>query len=222
MATTLVSIEQLAQHYARDDSLDIDTAASIGLAVTNKIYRGLISAFTWPEFLQTLAPTSSPTVSGTEEYAWAFASAVKMLDVRSVEVGSDASNTDMLLVLPAPTERLWNEAAKATNGQPVYYMRKNDSGTEKIFLRPIPGYGSATIQATGIIEPTALANGGSTTFDLLSADDAFALLIAADWLFHDMKAESASVLVQSAQKILSSIWGKESVTEEILFNIIGA
>jgi hypothetical protein len=222
MTTTLIEIQKLARHYARNNSLDIDDAASTGLAVTNKIYRGLISAFTWPEFLQTLPTTSTPTVSGTEAYAWAFASAVKMLDVRSVEVGSDASNTEMVLVMPAPTERQWNEAAKAKNGQPVYYMRKNDGGTEKIFLRPVPGYSTGIIQATGVIEPTALANGGSTGFDLLSTDDAFALLIAADWLAHDMDSAHAAVLVRSAQKILSSIWGKENVTEEILSNIIGA
>ena len=225
MASTLVAIEQMAKHYARDNSLDIDTASSIGLAITNRIYRSLVAAFPWPEFRQTLPTTSTPTVSGTESYEWEFSTTVgsgEFIDVRSVEVGSNASNTDMLLVIPAPTERAWSEAGKAANGQPVYYMRSNVTGEARINFRPVPGYNTGVIQATGTVEPYVLASGGTTGFALLATDDVLSMLIAADWLMHDGQEEAAGTLLKSAQQLLGSIWGKESVTSEILFNIIGA
>lgn len=220
MTATLTEIEALVQHYTRNKSRDIDSSAT-PLAVTNKIYRSLVASFPWPEF-KTTVNLSTSTTSGTEEYAWSFATSEKFLNVTSIEVGSDASDTQFLLMIPPTTERIWSEAGKAANGQPVYYSRKYISGSNVIALRPIPSYTAATIKVTGIYEPTALTEGGSTNFILTSADDALALLIAADWNIHDGFPDLVSANMSNAEILLKSIWGNEMVTREILYNLLGA
>ena len=77
MATTLANLENLVRHYSRDNDLDIDTAGSVALSVTNKIYRSLAAGFPWPEFTKTLplVSTSDATVTmadAVEKYIWKF------------------------------------------------------------------------------------------------------------------------------------------------------
>ena len=236
MATSLANLEKLVRHYARDDSLDIDTASSTALMVTNKVYRGLAAAFPWPEFLVTKkawATTTAyaATVIGQEKYKWIFESQpvsatsiahAYFTDVKAVEI----RETDPILLTMPSTERDWNLAKGASTAiaQPRMYKREYDTANTRdaISLRPLPSTADWSINVTGVKEPTVLTNGSTTEFLTASADDALALLIAADWNTHDMNSELAAVNLQNAQRILQTIWSKEQVTKEVLEKIIGA
>jgi hypothetical protein len=214
MSATVATIQSLVRHYSRDNSLDISTSAA-ALAVTNRIYRTLAAMFPWPELIETVSLGNMAT--GTEAYAWSK----DFLDVQAVEA-QNLSNEYCLLV-PPPSQTAWNEAGKSGSGMPVYYMRKYDAA-EYIYLRPIPGslIDEKALRVTGVIEPTALASSASTTrFTLSSADDAFAMMIAADWNIHDGAYDLARVNADNAVRSLQQIWDKESITSQILYKILG-
>ena len=217
MAKTLTQIETLVQFNARDDSIALTTDP--GLSIANSIYRAVASLLPWPEFRKTVSTTAT-TLTTTGNYAWVTTNVFG--DVRSVEVGATATDATFQLLVSPPTELDWNLASKQANTIPVYYVRHNTGGADKVELRPNPSYAGASIKVTGIVEPTDLVNGSSVTdFLTSSADDALAHLIAASFAVRDGFAPLAQVNTQRATEILQKIFGAEQVPAESIRNLTG-
>jgi hypothetical protein len=219
MAKTLAQIETLTRFFARDETLSLTNTT--GLIISNTLYRSLAASFKWTEFRQVHDLTTA-TTSGTGVYTWAFSGTPVFRDVTAVEVGSDASDTTFVLLIPAPSETVWAEVRNDANSIPAYYQRLNSAGTDQIELRPIPAYTSATIKVTGIIQPAEFTAGSSTTEFLQSTvDDALAHIIAASFSFRDGFEQLGAANIQAATSMLQSVLKGESVTTEIVRNIAG-
>ena len=216
MAKTLENIQIGARFNARSDELVISTG--YGLATFNSIYRKVCKALPWPELRYTQTATTS--VSGQAQYTWVTASVY--MDVVSVEVGSDASDTAMNLMIPPHSEHEWNEAAKDSSGVPVYYKRFSSALNNMIEFRPTLDYSSATIRATGTVQPTELSLVSDTTVFLTStADDVLEYVIAAEFLMSVGNSKQAEFNIATATKALRDIFGDELVPAELIKNIIG-
>lgn len=206
MASTLTNIEVLAQHEARDNNLDV-TAAGVYIANTNKIYRKFCGEFDWPEFYITIALTAT-LATGTEEYAWAFSGTPIFYRETAVEAESVASSGVYVLLDEPPNEAAWNMFSSGMSGVSKFYRRRDNSG-DKIAIRPVPSstQNGGAVKVTGYIEPTALANGSSTTeFLNASSDDAFAHLLAANWLMHDGNPQYAQAQISDAYQIVKNMF----------------
>jgi hypothetical protein len=221
MAKTLTQIQTSVRFYGRDENITLTTGT--GLVIANSMYRALASLLPWSEFRKT-TDLPATTTSGTGTYNWISATTAVYTDVKAFEIGNDASNTQYILQIIPETELEWNQASKDSNRIPSMYMRYNDAGTDKVEIRPIPNYSSATMKVTGITEPTALVNGSSTTeFLLSSADDALAHLIAAAYLERaGMGQNIVQANIQRATEILQSLFANEELPVESIRALAGA
>lgn len=216
MAKTLTEIETLVKFFARDDSITLTTDP--GLSIVNSIYRALASLLPWSEFRKTVSSTAV-TITGTNLYAWVTTNAFS--DVKSVEVETTATSSVFQRLVIPETEWDWNLAAQTANTRPVYYMRVNSSGN-KVEIRPAPDYSGGAIQVIGIVEPSDLTIGGSTTdFLLSSADDALAYIISASFAIRDGFGDLAQINTQRATEILQKIFSVEQVPKETINMLVG-
>lgn len=221
MAKTLTQIQTNVRFYGRDETIVLTTGT--GLVIANSMYRAVASLLPWSEFRKT---TNLPaaTTSGTGTYNWISTTTAVYTDVKAFEIGNDASDTQFVLQIVPATELEWNMAAKDSNRIPSMYVRFNDGGVDKVEIRPIPNYTSATMKATGITEPTALVNGSSTTeFLVSSADDALSHLIAAAYLERaGMGQNIIQANIQRATEILQTLFTNEELPIESIRAIAGA
>jgi len=238
MARTLTLIETGVQYLAKDTAIVLTTASSSALKAVNRIYRGLVLALPWGEYTQ--EDTSLTTTADTTRYTWP--STVVFADVKSIEILGDntqvhdtglglfdtvtyqAATTDYRTVHKPPTERDWVEAGqRPSQRSPEFWKMVNVSGVMKLELRPAPTTSSQTIRITGIIEPTELTAGSSTTLFLQSsADDALEHLIASDILMHDGMAQEGAQALQKGQGILQQLFTKDQVTMELVKEVVNA
>lgn len=220
MAKTLTAIQTLVRFNARDDSLDL--TVDPGLSITNAIYREVAAAFPWPELRKTVNLTAATTTS-SKFVSWANATSAVFTDVKGVEVETTATSSVFNLLNVPDTEWDWNLAGKATAGIPVYYKRVDNSGTQSVELRPQPSYATGVVRVIGIIEPTELTIGASTTLFLAStADDALAYMIAASFAVRDGFNDLVNINVQKATSALKQLFSKEQITQETVKQIVGA
>lgn len=179
MASLLSDIEKKVRALIGGDPVVLTLGP--GLEMVNMIYREMVSSAKWPEFRETYTVVAA-TTSGTEQYTWASA-APDFNGPVEIEVGSDASDSNFVLLLSPGSDEEWNNALLMKDFIPKYYRRYHDGTDEKIEVRPAPNYSSASIRATGQIEPTALTvPGSSTEFIQTTADDALSKLIASNML----------------------------------------
>ena len=218
MTRTLTELNTTVKIAAKDDKIDLTDAT--GLDITNTMYRAVVTLFPWSEFRET--STIASVVSGTGTYAWPLPATVIYTDVVAIEVGIDFSDSEFVLLEKPPSELEWNRASAESDSRPVYYMRYSVSGTDYIEIRPAPNYGTATLQVTGTIEPTALTTGTDVTeFLARSADDALAYLIAAEYLTRDGRQQDANTQVQKAVTQFKNLFKDEEITVETVKTITG-
>ena len=211
MSNTLPVIEAKAQHLARDANLNI-TSASAGLIAANRIYRRFAQIAAWPELHR---QTTLTTVAAQEKYS---ATALDTwFDIQRVEIQDDRDSDKYAVIGPANTQARWARAGYEADGFPDLYQMENSAGVNKLALRPRPDTAQAsnTIRVSGQIIPTDLTASATTFCRNVLADDALALMIAADWQFKRGQAEHANHLLQRSVEIIMSLTGKEITVAEM-------
>jgi beta-galactosidase GanA len=233
MAKTLTQIETQVRRLSGNDTIVL--SADPGLAMANRIYRKMASSFEWPELYQR-ANLATTTTADTGEYEWDSSMPV-FADIKAVEINSIAHGVAVFgtavfgvdsfstttgqysfkKVNQPPNEWQWNLAGqKSSQATPDFYRRFLDGSINKIELRPAPSESGRTIRVSGVVEPTELTSGDSTTVFLQSiADDALASLVAFTYS-KDLKC------LQEGASLLQAIWGKEKATEENVKELVNA
>ena len=216
MAKTLTEIQTATRIHARDGDLTITSGD--GLVSANIIYRRLASSFHWAELRR--QDTSLSTTASTATYTWPTTNT--FIDIKALEVQDDSDSDNYKMIFPPPDEWTWNQSGNKPNQViPDHYMRISTSIADQVEFRPTPKIGSKTIRITGIIEPTALNQPyDKTVFIQKSADDAFEYLIAAFWTDRDGDPNWSAQLIQKARAILSQLFGKDQVPEELLRQVV--
>ena len=178
MAKLLSEIQAGVQRHARDGGIDLTTEE--GLQNTNRVYRELLGSRQWPELRR--QNTDLTTTGGTAVYTWP--EEFKTLNILLVEIQDEGDRDKYKLISQAPDELTWTIAgAKDDIVLPEYYQRVSDSiGALQIEFRPGPSKTGKTIRLTGILEHVLKDSNSRTIFHNLTADDAFELLLAADYL----------------------------------------
>ena len=197
---------------------DLNIISSAGLAVANRIYRAMVMVLPWSEFMRqnvVVTPTAG-TTAGTGAYDWLKEPV--FLNITAITIQDQDDANIYKIISPAPDEVQWAALENAAPASvPTYYTRyvAND-GTVKIEVRPAPKYASKIIQARGVIEPRELTSGDvKTGFLQAAADDAFAYMVAADFLDTDGFGDYADKQLAKAGMILQQLFGKDSVPIEL-------
>ena len=219
MAQLLSQIERQVQFVGRLS--DANITSGDGLDVADRTYRNLAAILPWPEFRRN--DLTITTIADTGIYDWPTDPV--MLDVKAVEVqDADDGNRHKPIYTPI-TELEWGlMAGKASLSVPEGYMRFIDPQKGmQIEFRPVFRHASKTIRITGIIEPEPFVDGDSgTAFRNRIADDALAMLIAAELLSHDGFEAFANVQKTAAARGLRRLFGRDLVPEELLGQLTGA
>ena len=181
MAKLLSEIQDGVRRHARDG--DIDLTSDEGLQNTNRVYREMQGSRQWPELRR--QNTDLTTVGGTAVYDWP--EEFKSLNILLVEMQDGADRDNYKLISQSPDELTWTlSGAKEDIALPEYYQRVSDSiGVLQVEFRPGPSLTGKTIRLTGILEHVLKDSNSRTIFHNLTADDAFELLLAADYLAVD-------------------------------------
>lgn len=217
MALTLTEIETIVRHEARSSTLNISSGT--GLSVFNMLYRRFSALFPWTELIKT--DSSLTTVSGTGSYTWP--STFRYSDVRSVQMQNPAQNNKYITIVPTSMEILLSSEEARANGFPTVYKREHDATNNIIKFAPTPNTTGLGIKITGVTEPENLTSGSDATIFLeKTADDALSYLISADYMFKRAQPERGSQLVDVARSILSSRFGKEIASEEVVNRMVNA
>lgn len=210
MSLSLNEIQTLVRWEARDSKIDLTDASS--LAVFNMLYRRMSALFLWPELTRT--DSSLSTTSGDSTYTWP--STNRYIDVTLVEMQNPFNDNKYDPIMPARTEITFAEESTKPNGFPTVYRRTHDGTNHILEFAPAPDTSSLGIRIKGLIEPTALADGGeSTVFLTKLADDALVFLIAADYAAKREDAERSNELLSRTAEILTALSGREILPSEL-------
>ena len=189
------------------------------LAMANRIYRGLALAFPWRELRRT-TNLSETTTAGTAAYNWP--TTIKYVDMRAFEI-QDQTDRDLFKPIPEPPdEQAWTRAAyKSAQSVPDHHQKYHDGTRLMVELRPAPKYGGRTLRVVGTIEPAALINGNSVTFfETSTGDDAFEMVLAAEFLALDGVREFAQFRLSQAGTILETLFGNDIAVAERLARVV--
>jgi hypothetical protein len=208
MSLTITEIQTQVRHLARDG--DLTLSSGDGLTIFNMLYRSFAALFEWPELTRTDTFT---TTAGTAQYTWP--STYNYSDVKSVRIQNPRNQNKYVNVVPAKSEVTFTQKTEASDGTPEVYKREHNGTNNVITLAPAPDFSNATGQVIGVIEPSSLASGSSPTIFLeKTSDDALSYFVAADYSYKREQPEYGDILLTSAQRILSTKFGKEIVTME--------
>ena len=200
MAQTLTTIQTLARDYARFDGYTITSGTNLTRA--NQIYRKLQTLALWAELEAT--DTSLSVADGTETYSWP----VVVTFLREPSIRIQQPGGKYKVVHPVPSEQLWAELGRRSNGVPLHYRRGSAASVLQISFRPVPNF-AGTVEMTGSSAAPALNGAGSTTvFQNEVVDDAFAIWLAA--IESDKKgfSQRAASLFAQAASLLSEVTGR--------------
>lgn len=205
MSKSVTELQSGVQRHARDDNISLITTE--GFEITNRVYRALQAAWPWPELRrQNTSLSTDTTLGGVLPWPPEFT----VMNIRQLEI-QDGDGGDKYKPIPlSESELSWSlNGQKADVSVPSEYRRSSDAtGNFQLELRPAPLYGSKTIRITGILEHTLSSADSKTIFHQLSADDAFELLLAVDFLTVDGEAtELAAVNQGKADQLLQRLFG---------------
>lgn len=218
MAQTLGTIQTAAAYYARDTGLDLTTANSQGLAISNQVYRDVAALLSPSELNRT--DTSLTTTADTEEYTWP--SSPIFIDVTSIEVQDPTNELKFARIDPVVSNDDWTDYRNGKSCFPRVYKRAHNGSNNVIQLAPKPKTAGLTIRITGIVEPTAFSGTSSTTVFLSNiVDDAISILIAASFSSKRAQPQRSAELVNLASRKLSAVAGREIQPSEIQAMMIG-
>lgn len=204
MSKSVTEIESGVQRHARDGNISLTTTE--GLEVVNRVYRALQAAWPWPELRR--QNTSLSTTAGQDTLTWPAEFIV--MSIRALEIQDGDDGDKYKLIALSESELNWNILGQGTAvSVPQEYRRSSDNnGAFQLELRPTPLSGGKTIRITGILEHSLSAADSTTIFHQVSADDAFELLLAVDFLQVDGEASELAALNQGkADQLLQRLFG---------------
>lgn len=126
--------------------------------------------------------------------------------IYSVEVENNATGNLKNIQVHAGSEYTWSDSGRDAKQIPVYWLRKDEAGVNKIEFRPAPEYNYGDIIVTFKDEPDLLALSTDTTRYLSKTmDDILARYVASEYLIRNGFLDAGTFQIETAKNILSTM-----------------